>query len=349
MSKQDKVQEYIDELTTEYTFQTVGANVGEDEQKKFISFLCEVQTRSNEGVIKPLFRGETRRRLAVRLRCNPEASMKDIATGLFAVGDKGKHFWKAAMRSRLEETDHSWPKAISDINDLSPDAFRGLVNILRGILVRDSLPVHQFKSTNPAFSNIITNREKACGLISMYSTLSDAEKRKVRDLFLYIVHNYSSHYKKTYTPFVSTTSDLNSAKTYANQNIEAEDNPCVICLFLSKRHERQVIQSDSLDGPSDILLKKGFAGISKPIFSKEEEVAFLGAIYPEFVYAIINLNEKAIYCNPLILKVSHDAKDDVWVRGLPVDRDGFEDDVRDNTGYTGWVEYNDYGESEFKV
>ena len=157
-----------------------------DKADAFIKAATEIVAKSG---IEILFRGETRARLGERLCLDSSAALSKVASGLFYFGDKGKHFWKEELRRRQEETRTKWDTVVGSINDLSLKSFDGLLHHIDSILKLDKS--HCFRAENVELCRIIENKSERTDLTKRFDGLSQADKRWVRDLFIYIVHNFS--------------------------------------------------------------------------------------------------------------------------------------------------------------
>lgn len=319
-------------------------NLGDAQREKASAFLKAATEKASKNGIELLFRGETRARLGERLCLNSSAALSKVASGLFYFGDKGKHFWKEDLCRRQEEIRTKWDTVVGSINDLSLKSFDGLLHHIDSILKLDKS--QSFRAENVELCRIIENKSERTDLAKRFDGLSRTDKRWVRDLFIYIVHNFSRPDHKAYTPFVSTTPDFKHAELFTRKESACSD-PCVICLFLCAKHTNRVFRSNGLPSYSIRLKGVGFPSITR-LFFEENEVAFFGAVCPHFVFAIIDLNSKTAFWNPAVFDVTCDAGADVWSNGLPIDQKDFERHLGERTGYAKGIESGATGEREIR-
>jgi hypothetical protein len=307
------------------------------------AFLKAASAKADDGVIELLFRGERLARLGERLCRDESATVSKVATGLFYFGEKGKHFWNEGMRRRQEEERTQWDTVVRNIDDLSVESFEQLLRHLAGILKLNA--AQNFRTENPDFSQIIEGESGRTDLAGRFDEFSCTDKRWVRDLFIYVTHSFSRREYKTYTPFVSTTPEFSRAKCFAKKGAKKDEKPCVISLFLHAGQVDRVLRSKDLPSYSTRLSTLGFPPINR-LFFEEKEVAFFGAIFPQTIFAIVDLKAKAAFWNPTVFDVPLDAGADVWKEGLPVDQTDFERFMGEQTGYAKGVERSATGDKE---
>ena len=181
--------------------------------------------------IECLFRGEKRARLGDRLCKNKEASWGSIAEGLFYFGEKGKHFWRADAILHQEEC-MRWKCITRNISDLSEECFDHVLQQIDSVMRLETDETRAFCRKNSDLARCCASVEGRRGLVDLFQCLPSRTKRWVRDLFIYVIHNFSNEWFSSYTPFVSTTPSAGRAERFAISKSREGDGPCVIYLFL---------------------------------------------------------------------------------------------------------------------
>ena len=251
-----------------------------------------------------------------------------IAEALFFYGDKGKHFWdKLILKSAPQ-------KLLSTLNIGDEEAIGCLLEKICGAQLNEGTLRDFFDQNKPlgdAFERLKGNRQL------VLAGLSSPEKRKLRDLLIFFLHNYST--RKFSTLLVSMSTEIEVAIEFASREKDGRGG-CVIAGFLPPRWHDRAVRLTDIEGCHEMLCR-----IELPLESfvnhKHAEVALVGAIFPHYVIWLMDINNKVIIWNPGIFEASEMARCKIPTHGIPIDQTDFMRRLSEETAFVCGLERRD--------
>jgi hypothetical protein len=256
-----------------------------------------------------------------------------IAEALFFYGVKGKQFWDDSFFT---------PEAMEILKNLNIDDSEAIKYLLGFICNTDEsqAALHVYfkrnKRLQTAFGRLNVRGNSVLGV------LSRTDKRKLRDLLIFFLHNSSS--SKFRTPLVSMSTEIKVAAGFASTEKNGRGG-CVIAGFLPPRWHDRAVRLNAIDGCSEMLFR-----IELPLESfvnhKHAEVALFGAIFPNYVIWLMDINNKVIIWNPGIFEASEVARCKIPNHGIPIDQTDFMRRLGEETAFACGLERCDESDVE---
>src|SRR5262249_36254208 len=134
--------------------------------------------------------------------------------------------------------DSQWNPVLDTISDLAPKSFEQVLIELQKRIETDA--DKKFRANNAELCLALKEEIGIKALVEHFDRLAEADRRVVRDVFVYVVHTFSNRRRKSYTPFVSTTPIFDRAEHFAGTG-------CVMCAYLpTTQAQRRVLRSKDL-------------------------------------------------------------------------------------------------------
>lgn len=291
-----------------------------DECRLAIKILKALGNSEVSNPTEILYRGEKLSNLSRRYDPHTNKNIPNvlklqrICLALFYFGDKAKLFWG----DQILKT--SSVKLLKNINSDDISTIKVLVKKIDEIITKQGKnSVREFVRNNKDFCDSIAplRRESYWN----YEKLTECKSlRIVRDTLAFVLHNYSSNIFDS--PFVSATPDLKCAINFGKSQKKAKDNACIITVFLPKKLHNRVIRSNTIESypkllDSSLKLPKSF------IENQHNEVGFFGVIFPQYILNLINLTEKTVVWNPLLLDLKNETIECTRLNGFNFDQNEF--------------------------
>ncbi|MEA5617901.1 hypothetical protein VB711_08625 [Cronbergia sp. UHCC 0137] len=301
-----------------------------EEHEKLVSFWETLISLYEEDKFIILFRGQKKQILENVLSSSFQDEAGKLLCKIFYFGDKAKHFF--------EYPNNSQDSYLRTIDDTSDDTFNFIFDQIHTILATnyggDEGIKTEFKLSNIEFTNFFSkldNKGNFINLINNVKNNKESERERIRDYYLFILHNFGRNFKKK-SLFVSTSEDKAEAYKYAihtkNNKSSIPDKKSVIFLYIVPRplYKHGINAEISKEFYQDYE-RQGFPTYSREIH-KQEEVAIKGTLFPQYILGLYDLESENFIVNPYIFKKKN-LQDFNILKGLYVNQDKFQARIKD--------------------
>ena len=260
----------------------------------------ELLNKNKKGELIITYRGDNENRLKeIYFKSLEEFDKKEFLSRIFFYGSKAKYFFENSVNTNSNVE-------ISNINDTSDKLFISIFKEFNLIFEKNInySYLDNFIIENISFVKYFRNNENIEDFIRYKRMVKNyINKIKLRDYYLYLLHNSEFRHLGSKSIFLSTTFNINKAIGFANINVISTINRGYVSIyFIPKPFYSFGVNQD--------ILKDLFLHISKfPLpkyksnfFPEEKEFAVKGALFPHFTIGIIDLKDNSFIINPYLFR-----------------------------------------------
>ncbi|MEA5515257.1 hypothetical protein [Nodularia sp. UHCC 0506] len=294
-----------------------------------------------------LFRGQNKQTLEEVLSGSFQNEAGKLLCKIFYFGEKAKHFFKYDNNA-----EDSYLRTVDDTSDAT---FHFIFDEINKILTdqnygggkREIKAKAEFKLSNTEFTNFFSNdnKEKFINIINNIKNNQETERERIRDYYLFILHNFGRHFKEK-SIFVSTTEDKAEADEYAQGRKPCEPNKkSVVFLYIVPRPlYKHCINAEISQEFHQHYQKQGLPIYSREIH-KQKEVAIKGTLFPQYILGLYDLESENFIINPYIFKKNSLQNFNI-LQGLYINQNKFRERIKETNLKVYVIKTNDMYRNE---
>ncbi|MCX6352073.1 MAG: hypothetical protein NTX03_09455 [Bacteroidetes bacterium] len=221
---------------------------------------------------------------------------------IFSLGEKAKNYLTDISMER---------ETFLKINDVSKETMEWIFDEYKCITWGECIDKEYFqKESNKAiFSDMIKDNER------------------LRDYYLFGLQTDNSE-RKTF--FVSSSSSSKAA-------LYNKLGKVIILFWLPEPHIEFAVSKSSLEQLKDDIENKRLPLLQDSYFPKEKEFSIKGAIFPDYIYSIIDVDNEKIIVNPKLYN-----PETYWIQyGFNITKNEFDDSIKGSAYKTHVTRYSD--------
>jgi hypothetical protein len=301
------------------------------EEKTFKKLLKSLEVSQENKQLMILYRGEKKASLRRKLS-EPYGTYKFFER-LFYVGEKAKYFFKQCQDS-LSNQDY-----LQSVVDVRDQTFEFIFKKLHTIYVDETSPKHpktferiqNFRNTQSTFVEFFSSSENLDVFLSKLR--KEHNRIQIRDYYLYLIHTYSLG---NISFLVSTSTDIQTAENFALKDEEDKRRCVVLYYFLPEPIHQYGVSFLSNQIAHSLCNKLDLPTYTHGFYPEQDEVAIKGALFPQFILGIFDLENEYFFVNPHIFEKANSNLNVVVKRGLFIEQSNFDEKIRE-TGYAGYI------------
>lgn len=300
-----------------------------EQQKIVVKFWNNLISLYEKNQFIIVFRGQKKQTLERVLSGSFQNEAGKLLCKIFYFGDKAKHFFY-----KEENIKNSYLRTIDDISD---ETFNFIFDQIHKILATDyggeERIKTEFKSSNSEFTNFfidVDNKVNFINLINKVQNNKEAERQRIRDYYLFILHNFGRDFKRK-SIFVSTSEDKTEAYEYAkftSKSSRYPDEKSVVFLYIVPRPlYKHGISAEIAQEFYQNYKNQGLPTYSREIH-KQKEVAIKGSLFPQYILGLYDLESKNFIVNPYIFEKNNLQNFNIS-KGLYINQNKFSEKIKD--------------------
>jgi hypothetical protein len=286
-----------------------------DQIKNIKNFMLRLDFYKKEKIIKKLYRGFSKEFAFPIYNLDlKHLNFIDFAKYLFYFGDKSKYLWEQKNGRNF------------GINDVSDRVFEYIFDLFKDILEKNKTKNKKYIQNNAAQFNFFQNKENKKGFIIEINTLSENKKNELRNFYFRIIHQLGETQIVNESILISTTEKEGETKRFSGKN--------GIKIYFWDFEFNNIPFTQNINIPI-------FQG--NP-YIKQQEISIFGVIFPHYIYAVEDKENKKIIFNPAIEYIKN--FDEIILSGFDIDQTNFTLNLKNQTSFEFGLQYN---YSDFKL
>ena len=306
-----------------------------------------IDRQINRNQIMIVYRGEKKAHLKKKLASSGQnIDYGQLLNRLFYFGDKAKFYFS----QKRVPTQGSTPQCISDTSSATFEfIFRKLSLIVTKSIENPSSEriqkIDEFcqNATHKAFVSYFRDEANLPDFLHRNADSSDSSRaERVRDYYLFLLHNFGGGGIAEMSFFVSTSVNPETAMSFAGSKHQKSGKSVVFVHMIPQPFYKHGIGALEVKCVTRDFRYRGIPIYDREFYPEQEEFSVKGALFPNFMLGLYDLELQKFVVNPHMFGNLDQSINGILFRGIPIDQDDFHESIR-NTGYYGYVSRSWHG------